>query len=101
MEDNELYGVVIMFCAGGGGLVGTSAGIYTGYISNRHKSYHDCATQTVSSALFCGAGGVLAGFWLGLISPIVIPVACIIIPIASGTVIVKYIEENVNTHKAN
>jgi predicted aminopeptidase len=73
-----------------GGTIGASYGSYRGYILNRHKSYNNCAIETTLSC-FIGTG---VGVWAVFVSPILIPMLCVCVPVAGGAMIAKYFDKN-------
>ena len=92
---------IIMVTLCGCGMIGGGFGIHKGYRLHKHDSYEECARQTT---LYCFKGaalGVIMGGFACLISPLmiplIIPVFCISIPVAGGSVIVKYYEESTKT----
>jgi hypothetical protein len=81
---------VRMLCVGG--TIGASYGSYRGYMLNRHKSYNNCAIETT---IYCFIGtGV--GVWAVFMSPILIPILCVCVPVAGGAMIAKYFDKNAN-----
>lgn len=90
----DLYGKIVSCSSAAGVFIGINMGSYNGYMLNRHKTYGECALETTSSG-FIGAGfGLVAGWWLGLMAPITLPICCICIPISAGSVLIKYFDKN-------
>lgn len=86
---NIMAGVVY-----GGGMIGASFGCYRGYLLHRHNSYTNCAFHTTFYGFSVGIGGMLGGLCLLAISPVIVPIVCISIPIAGGAVMVKYFDSD-------
>ena len=80
-----------------GGIAGGGKSVHDSYIYYRHRSYSECASQTTMYGLFGIVFGAGVGVWVHTLAPILIPVSCVALPIAGGTVIVKYFDKNIKS----
>lgn len=85
-----------MGAAGTGGLIGCIYGSYNGYLENRHRSYEECAVGTTASCFIGTATGIFGGVMSFYVGPFLLPFICLGVPVASGAVVAKYLEENAN-----
>ena len=85
---------ILAACMVVGGTLCGGKSVYDSYKIYRHHSYSNCVTQTVLAGVFGISIGMAGGVGIYFMKPIVIPILCVTVPIATGTFIIQYLEKN-------
>ena len=84
-------------CIGIGGVINSGKSVYDSYKLHRNQSYSDCVIQTTIGGVGGFGLGMLFGGWAYFVTPVILPIFCLAVPIAGGTAIAKYFDKEVKT----